>query len=106
LRAQASFLEQLASEPRYQHGLRSLRLLAQHHIAALVQALLSWRQAQQEDVKAKYSTGGVVNIVGVTKRVRASHAAPAAAARPPGAAVHCCACCWCSSRLSAGGAAG
>jgi hypothetical protein len=60
----------LAGEPRYERSLRGLKLLAQHHIAPLVQSLLGWRQATQEDIKVKYSTNGVVNGVGVTKRVR------------------------------------
>jgi len=46
-----------------------VRLLAQHHVGQVVQALIAWRQNVNEDIKKKHSVNNVVNVQGVCKRV-------------------------------------
>jgi hypothetical protein len=69
---QGKFLEVLASDWRYERALQGIRLLAQHHVGQLVQAIIAWRQAVNEDIKKNFSTNNVVNVQGVCKRVRGS----------------------------------
>lgn len=69
---QGKFLEVLASDWRYERALQGIRLLAQHHVGQLVQAIIAWRQAVNEDIKKNFSTNNVVNVQGVCKRVRSS----------------------------------
>jgi hypothetical protein len=80
--AQGNVLDTLASDWRYERALQGIRLLAQHHVGQLVQAIIAWRQAVNEDIKKNFSSNNVVNVQGVCKRVseRAAVAVPTAAA--------------------------
>lgn len=66
---QGNFLDTLASDWRYERALQGIRLLAQHHVGQLVQAIITWRQAVNDDIKKNFSTNNVVNVQGVCKRV-------------------------------------
>lgn len=66
---QGNFLDTLASDWRYERALQGIRLLAQHHVGQLVQAIITWRQAVNEDIKKNFSANNVVNVQGVCKRV-------------------------------------
>lgn len=88
---QENFLQTIASDWRYERALQGIRLLAQHHLGQLVQSLIAWRQAVNDDIKKNYSTNNVVNVQGVCKRVSEwlllwwwdSQWGPAAAAAEP-----------------------
>jgi hypothetical protein len=54
----------------FNYALQGIRLLAQHHLGHLVQALIAWRQNVNEDIKKNFSSNNVVNVQGVCKRVR------------------------------------
>jgi hypothetical protein len=58
---------------------QGIRLLAQHYLGHLVQALIAWRQNVNEDIKKNFSSNNVVNVQGVCKRVRQLAQAAAAA---------------------------
>lgn len=49
--------------------MQGIRLLAQHHVGQLVQSLIAWRQAVNEDIKKNFSSNNIVNVQGVCKRV-------------------------------------
>lgn len=66
---QGNVLDTLASDWRYERALQGIRLLAQHHVGQLVQAIIAWRQAVNEDIKKNFSSNNVVNVQGVCKRV-------------------------------------
>lgn len=66
---QDNFLTTIASDWRYERALQGIRLLAQHHVGQLVQSLIAWRQAVNEDIKKNFSTNNIVNAQGVCKRV-------------------------------------
>eukprot|EP00775_Hariotina_reticulata_P013221 gene13221-13351_t len=65
---QENFLATISSDWRYERALQGVRLLAQHHVGQVVQALIAWRQNINEDIKKKHSVNNVVNIQGVCKR--------------------------------------
>ncbi|WIA40102.1 hypothetical protein OEZ86_013510 [Tetradesmus obliquus] len=65
---QDNFLATIASDWRYERALQGIRLLAQHHLGHLVQALIAWRQNVNEDIKKNFSSNNVVNVQGVCKR--------------------------------------
>lgn len=56
----------------YWYAAQGIRLLAQHHLGHLVQALIAWRQNVNEDIKKNFSSNNVVNVQGVCKRVSAA----------------------------------
>jgi hypothetical protein len=66
-------VDTLASDSRYERALQGIRLLAQHHVGQLVQAIITWRQAVNEDIKKNFSANNVVNVQGVCKRVSILH---------------------------------
>lgn len=68
-RDQDNFLQTVASDWRYERALQGIRLLAQHHVGQLVQSLIAWRQAVNEDIKKNFSSNNIVNVQGVCKRV-------------------------------------
>lgn len=67
---QGNVLDTLGSDWRYERALQGIRLLAKHHVGQLVQAIIAWRQAVNEDIKKNFSSNNVVNVQGVCKRVR------------------------------------
>lgn len=68
---QDNFLATLSSDWRYERSLQGIRLLASHAVGPLVNALIGWRQAVNENIKRHHSANNVVNLAGVCKRVRA-----------------------------------
>lgn len=65
---QDNFSATLSADVRFQRILKSIEVVAKHHIGYVVQALTSWRKTTQDAIKERFSNNGVVNMTGVCKR--------------------------------------